>query len=97
MTYNWNDQKNDLLKKERGISFEEIIILISEDNLVDILEHPNKEKYPDQYLYLINLENYIYVVPFVVNAEKEEIFLKTIFPSRGYTKKYLNTGGNHVK
>lgn len=94
MTYNWNDQKNDMLKEQRGISFEEIIILISENKLVDVLSHPNKVKYPNQYLYLINICEYIYVVPFVNNVEKKEIFLKTIFPSRDYTKKYLSNGGN---
>ena len=95
MTYNWSDQKNELLKEQRGISFEEIVILLPENKLVDVLDHPNKAKYPNQYLYLINLNEYIYVVPFVKNVEKKEIFLETIFPSRDYTKKYLRNGGNN--
>ena len=53
-----------------------------------VLEHPNKKKYSNQYLYLIEYRNCIYVVPFVVNGEEEEIMLKTIYPSREYTKKY---------
>jgi uncharacterized DUF497 family protein len=94
MTFDWNDDKNEQLKRERSISFEEIVLCISEGLVVDILHHPNPEKYPNQYLYLINLNNYIYVVPYVKNENEDVIFLKTIFPSRMYTKKYLNEGEN---
>lgn len=51
--YDWDEGKNDFLKKERGISFEEIVLYISEGNIVDILEHPNTEKYPIQNVYLV--------------------------------------------
>jgi len=93
MTFNWNDEKNEKLKRERGISFEEIVLCINDGQIVKVLEHPNTEHYPNQLLYLIELKNYIYVVPFV--EREEEIFLKTIFPSRHYTKQYLRTEEDH--
>ena len=89
MLFDWNKEKNNILKKERDISFEEIVICINENKVIQILYHPNKKKYPNQRMYLINYRGYVYVVPFVENKEKEEIFLKTIYPSRFYTKLYL--------
>ena len=89
MTYDWNEEKNRQLKERRGISFEEIVLCIHENRIVTVLEHPNKERYPGQRLYLINYKKQIYVVPFVVDTEEEVIFLKTIYPSRHFTKKYL--------
>ncbi len=97
MTFNWNDEKNELLKNTRKISFEEIVLCISEGKIVKVLKHPNSNKYGNQKLYLIEYKNYIYVVPFVINEKDNEIFLKTIFPSREYTKKYLSNGGNNEK
>jgi uncharacterized DUF497 family protein len=93
MTYNWNDEKNEILKKERNISFEEIVICISEGKVVAVLKQPNEEKYNNQKIYLINYNEYIYAVPFVENIEGNEIFLKTIYLSRDFTKKYLENGG----
>ena len=89
MTYDWSEEKNRQLKKQRSISFEEIVLCIQEDRIVAVLEHPNSAKYPNQQLYLIDYRKQIYVVPFVINKEEEVIFLKTIYPSRHYTKKYL--------
>jgi len=92
MTFDWNEKKNTQLKEERGISFEEIVIAINDNRIIKVIQNPKNEIYPHQKMYLINYNNYIYVVPYVTNEEKNEIFLKTIFPSRFYTKKYL-TGG----
>ena len=87
MTFNWDEKKNNELKKERGISFEHILYYIHYDGIIDILEHPNKKKYKNQKLYVLNIDNYAYVVPFIdINDER---FLITFFPSRKYTKKYL--------
>jgi hypothetical protein len=86
--YNWNIEKNLKLKKERNITFEEVVFSLSNGELLDIIKHPNKEKYNNQFVYIVNINNYAYFVPFVEN--KSEIFLKTIFPSRKATKKYLN-------
>ena len=97
MTYNWNAEKNIQLKKERNISFEEIILCISEGKIVTVLEHPNKQRYPNQYIYLIEYKNYIYAVPYIVDEKEEEIFLKTIYPSREYTRKFLRREENEKK
>ncbi len=82
--------KNDLLKSERQICFEDIIIAIEMGLLLDILEHPNREKYQGQKIFVIQLDNYVYLVPFVEN--EHEVFLKTIIPSRKATRKYLKGG-----
>jgi len=87
MIFDWNEQKNDQLKVERGIGFERVIVAIEDGCILDILEHPNKKKYEKQYLVLVNIDDYIYVVPVVKNDQMW--FLKTIFPSRKYTEKYL--------
>ena len=96
MIYDWDEEKNDFLKQKRKISFEEIVFHISEGNLVDILEHPNKEKYPNQIVYLVMIQKYVYVVPCVEDKKNEIIFLKTAYASRKYTKKYYtNEGGRY--
>lgn len=83
----WDNEKNLLLKAERNISFEEIVFHIEKGHILDIVEHPNQEKYKGQKIFVINIENYAYLVPFV--ESEQEIFLKTIIPSRKATKKYL--------
>ena len=79
----WNEEKNRLLKKERGIGFEAIFLLMEEGAIVDIQTNPN---YSNQEYYFFEIESYIYCVP-VVETESE-IFLKTIFPSRKFTKQF---------
>ena len=91
MIFDWNNEKNMMLKRDRNISFERIIVAIEQDNLLDILEHPNKEKYPNQLLLLVEIDRYVYVVPCVL--ENDVCFLKTIFPSRKYMAKYLDFKG----
>ncbi len=85
--FDWDEAKNDILKKERNISFEIIIIQIVVGKLLDVLEHPKQKKYKNQKLFVVEYEGYVYLVPFVEDEEK--IFLKTIIPSRKATKKYL--------
>ncbi len=89
--YNWNKEKNEWLKKNRKIGFEEIILLISEGKLIEIIKNPGK-RYQNQYMFVIIYEDYIYLVPFVKN--KDEIFLKTIIPSRKATRKYTKGESN---
>ena len=85
--FNWNLEKNEILKEQRKISFEEIVFQIQNDGLLEIIKHLNNDKYVNQKIFVVIYNNYVYLVPFL---EKEnEIFLKTIFPSRKYTKKYL--------
>jgi len=87
MIFNWDDQKNERLKKERGISFEEIILAIENGRLLNVLANPNPKKYAGQKLYLVVLEDYVVVVPF--REEGDEILLITAYPSRKYTKLYF--------
>lgn len=89
--FDWDEGKNDLLRRTRDISFEEIVLAIANNRLLEVLEHPNKDKYPDQKMFIVEVRDYAYVVPFV--EDEERYFLKTIYPSREATKKYLNKEG----
>ena len=72
--FTWSEEKNKKLIQERAISFEEIVFFIEKGNLLDILEHPNKQKYKNQFIFVVRIENYVYPVPFI--ETKKEIFLK---------------------
>lgn len=85
--FDWDESKNAKLKFEREICFEDIVIAISEGKIHDVAIHPNTRKYPGQRIYVVEIQEYIYAVPFVEDEEK--IFLKTIFASRVLTKRYL--------
>ena len=85
--YSWNNDKNEKLKEERNISFEDVIYYIENEKLHAILKHKNQKRYPGQKIYVVEINNYVYLVPFV--ETENEIFLKTIIPSRKATKKYL--------
>lgn len=87
MIFDWSIEKNAILKKERWISFEEIVWAIWEWKLLDIINHPNQAKYPNQQIFCVQVYEYVYLVPFVKNGEI--IFLKTIISSRKATKQYL--------
>ena len=86
-TFEWNEEKNELLKQERNISFEDVVDAIQKGKLLDRLKHQNSDKYPNQFIFYIEYNDYVYSVPFVENENK--IFLKTIYPNRLATKKYL--------
>ena len=86
MNFNWDKEKNNALKKERGLCFEDVISVIHEDKVIDMIKHPNKEKYPNQSIFIVELFGYICMVPFVKNDN--QIFLKTIIPSRKLNKIY---------
>ena len=86
MNFKWNIEKNKLLKEERGVCFEDVVSQIQEGTVVDIVKHPNADKYPHQKMYIVCLQNYVHLVPYV--KENNEIFLKTIIPSRKMYKMY---------
>jgi uncharacterized DUF497 family protein len=86
MKYEWNPEKNEWLKKERNISFEQIIFHLSRGDVWKIADHPDQLNYPGQKVYFVIIEDYIYAVPHII--EKKYIFLKTIIPSRKATKMY---------
>ena len=85
--FDWDKDKNELLKQERDICFEEALMAIEEGNILDIVENPNVVKYPYQQIFIIKINNYAYLVPFA--EDKQKVFLKTIIPSRKATKKYI--------
>lgn len=91
--YKWDSAKNEKLKVERGVSFEQIVIQIERGNIHDVYTHPNQMLYPNQQILFIEIDNYCFIVPFVENESGR--YLKTIIPSRKATKRYL--GGQNEK
>lgn len=85
--FDWNPVKNKQLLEQREISFEEIVDILNENGALAVLSHHNQKKYPHQRMYIVSIDNYAYLVPFVEDDVK--IFLKTIIPSRQATKKYI--------
>ncbi len=90
--FRWSPEKNDALKEERGVSFESMVVAIESGGLLDILAHPNEQKYPRQRVLVVAHDSYVYLVPFV--EEDDYFFLKTVIPSRKATKGYLNQGAD---
>ena len=88
MRFNYNKDKDDYLIKERGFGFNELIFEIQNGKILDITKHPNVEKYPKQEVMYVNIGEVAYVVPYVIENDGS-IFLKTLYPSRKATKKYL--------
>ena len=84
--FTWSPEKYKALQKERGVGFEDVVFHIEAGDEVEILQHPNKARYPNQKISVVLIEGYAYLVPFV--ESDDEIFLKTIIPSRKVTKRY---------
>ena len=85
--FDWDDAKNAKLWAERGIGFEDIVFHVERGDLLDILEHPNRDRYAGQRIFVVRRDDYVYLVPFV--EDEQIVFLKTIIPSRKATKQYL--------
>lgn len=83
----FNTDKNKKLLAERGIGFEEVILELEANRKLDVIEHPNKDRYPNQKMFIVEIDGYVYVVPFI--QDEDNFYLKTIFPSRKLTRKYL--------
>jgi len=88
--FRWGAEKNEQLRLERGISFEQMVVAIEAGGLLDVLAHPNPAKYPRQKVLVVASDGYAYLVPFV--EQGDHFFLKTIIPSRKATRDYLNQG-----
>lgn len=88
--FEWNREKNEWLKKYRDISFEEISLFIENGGLLDSYKHPNKGKYPEQSIFVVQTDYYVYIVPYV--EEEKYYFLKTIIPNRKAKRQYLEEG-----
>lgn len=95
-SFRFNESKNQTLIATRGISFEEIIYHLMAGDLIINKKH-HGEKWSHQSVYIVRVENYVYLVPYVIDYKKKEIFLKTAYPSRKYAKLYLKKGGNNEK
>jgi len=85
--FDWSDEKNELLKSTRGVSFEDVAFHIQNGDILDIIKHPNAARYPKQNIIVLNIDCYVYLVPY--EKEKGTRFLKTIIPSRKATKEYV--------
>jgi uncharacterized DUF497 family protein len=85
--FRWDNDKNELLKQNRGVCFEQVILLLEKGEVLDTIEHPNQDKYPGQKIAVVVIDTYAYLVPYV--EHNEEIFLKTIIPSRKATNMYV--------
>jgi uncharacterized DUF497 family protein len=90
--FRWSPEKNEVLRHERGISFEEVTVAVEAGCLLDIVAHPNPKKYPRQKILLVDIANYAYLVPYV--EEHDHFFLKTIIPSRKATRDYISRETN---
>ena len=88
--YAWSPDKNEWLKRERSIAFEDVVFHVEAGDLLDILEHPNQAQYRGQEILVMAIEGYVYLVPFV--ESEDEYFLKTIIPSRKATRLYIGDG-----
>jgi uncharacterized DUF497 family protein len=87
--FRWDNEKNELLKNSRGVCFEQVVILMEREDVLETIEHPNQNKYPGQKIATVMIDDYAYLVPYV--QKSDEIFLKTIIPSRKATNKYTRS------
>lgn len=90
-TYRWSEDKNEQLKRSRGISFEDIVLALESGGLLDVLAHQNPKRYPNQKVMVVAVMEYVYLVPHVEGHD--HIFLKTVIPSRKATRDYGKRGG----
>ncbi|NCO83570.1 MAG: toxin [Nitrospirae bacterium CG_4_10_14_3_um_filter_44_29] len=87
--FRWDNDKNELLKNNRGVCFEQVVVLMEREDVLETVEHPNQNKYPGQKIATVMIDDYAYLVPYV--QKSDEIFLKTIIPSRKATNKYMRS------
>ncbi|MCK5805793.1 MAG: toxin [Lentisphaeria bacterium] len=85
--FDWNDEKNAMLSRTRGVCFEDVLVCIQNGAVLDVIRHPNQECYPGQNMIVLNVGGYVWLVPYV--KDKGVRFLKTIIPSRKATREYL--------
>ena len=87
--FRWDNDKNELLKSSRGVCFEQVVILMEREDILETVEHPNQNKYQGQKIATVMIDDYAYLVPYV--DKSDEIFLKTIIPSRKATNKFMRS------
>jgi len=86
-TIQWDEQKNEWLKQNRGLGFEQVAVLVEKGQVLEVMDHPDQRKHPGQKMAIVEIDGYACLVPYV--DDEDGIFLKTIIPSRKATKKYL--------
>lgn len=86
--FDWNDEKNEMLQRSRAVSFEDVLVHIQNGDILDIINHRNPERYPGQKIIVLNIDGYVWLVPYV--KIRGTRFLKTIIPSRKATRDYLS-------
>jgi uncharacterized DUF497 family protein len=85
--FRWDNEKNEWLNQNRGVCFEEVVILMEREDVIETIEHPNQDRYPGQKIAIVRIDDCVYLVPYI--QEEEGIILKTIIPSRKATKKHV--------
>lgn len=85
--FDWSDEKNEALNRTHGVCFEDVLIHIQNGGVLDVVRHPNRDRYPGQCLIVLDIDGYIHLVPYV--KQRGIRFLKTIIPSRKATREYL--------
>jgi len=90
----WDPRKNEKLRLERGVTFEDVVQAIADGRLVAVLEQANPRKYPGQRVCVVEIRGYAHLVPFTEQVDR--ITLKTVIPSRKVTRRYLQGGKRHA-
>lgn len=85
--FDWGEEKNEMLERARSVCFEDVVVSIQNGHVLDVIRHPNRDRYPDQNIIVLNVDGYVWLVPYV--KQKGVRFLKTIIPSRKATREYL--------
>ena len=86
--FDWSDEKNEILERTRGVCFEDVLVHIQNGGVLAVINHPNRDRYPNQNIIVLNVEGYVWLVPYV--KVRGVRFLKTIVPSRKATREYLS-------
>ncbi len=86
--FDWSDEKNAKLEQTRNVCFEDVVVCIHNGDVLDVIRHPNRERYPNQKMIVLNVSGYVWLIPYV--KQKGVRFLKTIIPSRKATREYLS-------
>lgn len=87
----YSEEKNVILKATRGVGFEDVVDIIQKGHAVIDLAHHRPKKYPNQRIFVVNINNYAFAIPYVYDKKRNIIFLKTIYPDRVLTKKYIHS------
>ncbi len=86
--YKWNSDKDERLQEVRWFGFQDICDAIESNNILADIPHPNQNKYPHQHKFIVQIDDYAYDVPYVLESNIV-YFFKTAIPSRKSTKEYI--------